>query len=281
MLNSDQQEDIGKARPEEMFSDIDRIRQDGISSRAGLEETKEFISRYREEVDYGKIWSENDPVLFVGERHTVFADKDEIINQMEGLKNLGMTHLALEMIQSTDQYLIDKYVQGELERETLIRLLTYWDKREGMAERYVQMIDKAISLDIKVIGIELPLMDDGSRQKFDQRNKSWASVIANQVNSRDKARVVVFCGASHAGYYPKGDRTNNMLSSNYGIGSKVIDFTGGELTDNENFSIDETISSAASSLGISNDHFMIRNKIDESRPTDIYIHLPQKEKRLY
>lgn len=280
MSNNDQLENIPNARPEEMLSNIDRIRQAGISSRATLEETREFVSRYREEVDYGKLWSKDDPVLFVCERHMFFASKDEIIGQMEGLKDLGMTHLAIEMIRSADQDKIDKYAEGELKREAIIELLIHWNKREGMAEKYVQVIDKAISLGIKVIGIDLPSMDNGDLQDFKKRDENWSHIIANQINSKDKARVLVFCGVNHAAYYPAVDRANNILSSKYGISSKVIDFTSGQLATDAIFSIDEKIDSAASSLGISGDYFMIRGNVSENRPADGYIHLIQKEKRL-
>jgi uncharacterized iron-regulated protein len=101
--------------PKELFAQQPKSPE--LSDDAEVNEISDFIAKHKEIVDYAKLWKKETPVLFIGERHTLTSDKAEIISSLPRLKQLGMTHLAMEMLEEQQQPIVDNYTAGKITRE--------------------------------------------------------------------------------------------------------------------------------------------------------------------
>jgi hypothetical protein len=249
-----------------------------MPSDAGVDDVAECMADSMESVDYSRIWKKDIPVMFVGERHTDLADKDEIIRQLTDLKKQGMTHLAMEMLEEQHQETINGYIKGIVEREEIVSLLKFWDKGPGIVEKYIEMIDAAKSNGIKVVAIEIPMQ---SHSLFsEERDKNWARVIKNIVSSDQDARIMVFCGSGHAAYKISKKNTANEFLNSMGISSVVVKFAGGDDDYSDPCISSEIIGAAAAKIGQQNNKFGLRMNSDKAtRSADYFIHLPQFKRK--
>lgn len=177
-----------------------------------------------ESIDYGKILGDARSV-FISDDHCSFSVKDAFNDALVELSKLRVTDLALEMLSkefdTTNEDAVVKYFEKN------------WEKSPGMAAKYKELFDHAKNLGLRVWGIDI---SDQSYQErslsdtFVERNQQWADLIADRLSSTPDAKVAVFCGSAHSGYYSVGDRANNLLARK-GYKSAVVNYWGGDSND--------------------------------------------------
>lgn len=264
--------------PEQLFAQTQRAE---LSPRAEQKKIVEFIKQHRESVNYEKIWAQDKPVVFVGERHTLKSDKDEIINNLPELKKMGLTHVAMEMLLEEHQPVIDDYFSGKTDQRQLLKIFADgWNKRPGIAEKYMEFVDVLKAHNIQLLGIDLytATAEYGTGEFFKKRNENWARLIAGVIKKDVRAKVLVYNGQSHSGYNMVDDSANEILNNAYNLPSTTVEFAGGQITSDNNFFVDK-IGKAAQNLKIDKTKFGL--PIDaqaEVREADYIIHLPQVEK---
>lgn len=251
-----------------------------LSDDAEIKEISEFIAKHRESVDYAKLWEKETPVLFVGERHTLMSDKDEIIKYLPEFKKLGMTHFAMEMLREDQQKIIDDYLAGKVTRDEVLKIFKDgWDKRPGIPEKYMELFDAAESNGIHILAIDLytDSSEYGTAEFFRKRNANWARIAESALKDKE-ARILFYCGQSHSGYSRVDDSANEILEK-MGIKSKVIEFAGGEVAPRDAHFFVDKVAKTAQTLKIGREKFGLRIKSDDDvRGMDYVIHLPQTEK---
>lgn len=251
-----------------------------LSDDAEVKEISDFIAKHKEVVDYAKLWENETPVLFIGERHTLKSDKDEIIRSLPMLKKLGMTHLAMEMLREEQQQIVDNYLAGKITREKVLEIFKDgWDKGPGIPEKYMELLDAAKSNGMRILAIDLYTASSeySTEEFFRKRNANWAR-IAESVLKDKKAKILFYCGQSHSGYNKVDDSANEILEK-MGIRSKVIEFAGGEVAPEDAYFFVDKVAKAAQGLKVGGEKFGLRVKSDDDvRGMDYVIHLPQVEK---
>lgn len=269
------------ARPE--TEAIEQQEKNKLSYDADIKEITNFITQHRENVDYARLWDNKTQVLFVGERHTLMPDKDELIKSLPHFRDRGMTHLAMEMLQEHHQEVIDDYFSGEIGREKVLEILKkgWQDKGPGIPEKYMEIIDVAKLNNMRVLAIdlstELPNYSPGGF--FRKRNINWARIVKSTLEENEKARILLFCGAAHGGYYEIKDRANQILEG-MGVKSKVIEFSGGEAVKKEDaYSFEKKVAIAAQETETAEERFGLHIDSSAARGADFVIHLPQTETR--
>jgi len=247
-----------------------------LSDDAEIEEISKFINKHKEPINYAELWKKETPVLFIGERHTLKSDKDEIIKSLPEFKKLGVTHLAMEMLQEKQQKIIDDYLAGKVARDKVLKIFKNgWNKGPGIPEKYMELIDAAKSNGIRILAIDLYTKYDTGKF-FRKRNTNWAR-IAEAILKDKKARILFYCGQSHSGYNKVDDSANEILKK-IGIKSKVVEFAGGEIASDDPYFFVDKIAKAAQNLKIDQKKFGLRiNSNDDVRGMDYVIHLPQIE----
>lgn len=252
-----------------------------LSDNADLTEISNYITQHREPVDYTKLWTPDLPVLFVGERHTVKSDKDEIIKNLPTFKQLGMTHLAMEMLLEDQQPLINDYIAGNVKREQVLETcFSSWDRGLGMGEKYMELVDAARMSNINIVAIDLTT-DSGkylTGEFFRKRNNNWARIAGSIIEDK-KAKILFYCGQGHSDYNMIDDSANEILKG-MDIKSKVVEFAGGEVASDDPYVFRDKIGKAAQNLNLGGEKFGLHiNTKDDVRGMDYVIHLPQTEKR--
>lgn len=253
-----------------------------LSDDAEIEEISNFITQHRESVDYAKLWDNETPVLFIGERHDVISDKDELIKNLPNFRKNGngITHIAMEMLEEHHQKIVDDYYDDKIDRERVLEIFKKgWDKGHGIPEKYMEIIDTAKSNGVRVLAIDLytESSDFFTGNFFRERNANWAR-IATQILSEDKeAKILFYCGQSHSGYNEVDDSANEILKG-MGIKSKVIEFAGGEKANNDVHFFTDKVARAAQSINLDREKFGLHiDSGDDVRGSDYIIHLPQIE----
>ena len=120
-------------------------------------------------VDYSRIWGDDVRVICFADRHVPHAFKDEYIRALPELKQLGLTHLAFELLSVDQQPLLDEYfayaAKDATMRSKLVEHFNYvWggdaDDDGGllrMAEKLTRMIDATIEQGVQVVAMEPPM----------------------------------------------------------------------------------------------------------------------------
>lgn len=251
-----------------------------LSDDAGIKEISDFIAQHRETVDYAKLWPKEMPVLFIGERHTVKADKDEIIKNLAVFKKLGMTHFAMEMLREEQQKIVDDYLSGKIDKGKVLDIFKQgWDKGQGIPEKYMELLDVAKSNGMHILAVDVYTASSeyNTAEFFRKRNANWAR-IAESILKDKKARILFYNGQSHSGYNKVHDSANEILES-MGIKSSVVEFAGGEVASDDTYFFVDKVARAAQSLKIGGEKFGFRIKSDDDvRRMDYVVHLPQIEK---
>ena len=251
-----------------------------LSDDANIKEIANFIVYYRESVDYAKLWDNEVPVLFLGERHDVISDKNELIKNLPNFRKNGMTHLAMEMLRESYQGIIDGYINGEIDRGEVLKIFKKgWNKGLGIPEKYMEIIDVAKSNGVRILAIDLYTKSSNyfTSDFFRKRNANWARIAKLILKKNKRARILFYCGQSHSGYNKVDDTANEILES-VGIESKVVEFAGGKIAKGNAYFFTDKIAKAAQSVKLSGEKFSLRiNSDDDVRGSDHIIHLPQIE----
>lgn len=261
-----------------------------LSSTANQSQVTDFVAKHRERVDYSRIWPKDVPIIFFGERHTLSSDHDEVIEHLKELKERhGLTHIALEAINQKDQPALDRYMAGKMSREEFAQYVSRFGPE--MAEKFLQQIDLAKKLGLKVLALDDNTNNSGTpRSSQDDlawriRNDNWARTIDKVLKQHADARVLVFCGSGHSRYtdnHATDISANEILKRQYGRESVVVKFAGGAPGEGERrefIDVGNRTSNAAQQLKVDQERFAVRlNRSELVRDADYVIHLPQIEK---
>jgi hypothetical protein len=223
-----------------------------ICSSQILAEFAQCLASNAHSVDYSKLLDKSTKILVFGEAHAAIAQKQEIIDHMQELANLGFTVLAYESMPSSKQYLITQYKAGTLSREALSEeFRTLWGYNP---EPYVMMIDAALEkhmsivfldTDYEHIDLKKPNWAELERAANVRREAHWVNLMANICKSDKNARIVALIGNAHV------SSIQLQLSQNV-IASKSISLDGGE------FFYDTLVTEAARQSNLQDKRLMIK-----------------------
>jgi uncharacterized iron-regulated protein len=94
-------------------------------------------------------------LYLAGETHIYDDVRSEFTEDLVIFKKSGGVTLALEMIESDKQHLLENYLLEKEESE--LKLFHYLDVRWGYnTESYMDMIEKARELNLKLLAVDLP-----------------------------------------------------------------------------------------------------------------------------
>jgi hypothetical protein len=179
-------------------------------------------------VDYSKILDSNTRILVFGEAHAAIAQKQEIVDHMQELANLGFTVLAYESMPSSKQYLITQYKAGTISREALseeFRILWGYNP-----EPYVMIIDAALAAHMSIVFLDIdyehidlrkPNWAELERAANVRREAHWVNLMANICKSDKNAKIIALIGNAHVS-------SIQLQLSQHVIATKSISLDGGE-----------------------------------------------------
>lgn len=171
------------------------------------------------------------------------------------------------------------------ERESLLRHLKRFEWTPKAVELYLEAVDMAKNLGIKVIGIDMPESErlriwkslntlDVTSRRFataERRDPWMAGVVQTVLDQTANGKVVVYVGGGHA-------RKNTQLSS-----AAAHLQSQGEVVTSVNIigciknASDTEIGRAVGMMGLSDEKFMVP---DVNNNFDWYIHLPEVDNRV-
>ncbi len=157
----------------------------------------------RKSVNYSKIVQPSTRIILFGEvTHNSIAYKKEFITALKVLKKLNFTHIALEMFPSNLNEKLKAYSEkGQYEHVLIKHLQEYWDY-VPKAKLYVDIMKTAKSLNMQIIGLDMPYEDHEKHQCKERvrtncqtsshaaRNQYMVDVITSHVNKG--AKIVAF-----------------------------------------------------------------------------------------
>jgi hypothetical protein len=166
-------------------------------------------------------------VIYFGETHIYPGAKRVLAGLLRTLKTAGVSHLALEMFNSSQQPALDRFLLGQLSLEDLGReLATAWSYETSP---YLELLRAARESGIRIIAIDDRRPEaPGSTfaENFHARDLFMAEKIADLIRREPGARVVAFTGSLHAkcslsrdGSFPS---QSEMLRSKHGISTSCF-----------------------------------------------------------
>ncbi len=135
-------------------------------------------------------------IVLVGDYHALAACQDfaaSLLNQLA--RSERPVVLALEMIFSRDQYVLDQWLHGELSDEELRSALHYNDEWGYDWEPFAKLLHQARKQGCQIYGIDLK--PRGNMRKIGTRDRHAASQIAQIRRAHPEARVLTLFGEAH------------------------------------------------------------------------------------
>jgi uncharacterized iron-regulated protein len=163
----------------------------------------EFIEKEKRSVDYAMLINPDTRVFALGESHLDSTTKEEVENCLTQLKEKGFTHLGLEFFGVEMQQVIEDYIKdkNEKSKEILLEHLRTYSEKD--AELYLKVIEKAIALGIKVIGLDMTQKYKDSYETsqeielLQERNQFMSQRIETILLEDEKYRIIIFTGSGH------------------------------------------------------------------------------------
>lgn len=242
-----------------------------------VDECANYIKSNRQEVDYTKMVPADSRVVSVGENHANPRAKAEFKASLQELKNLGFTHVGMEMLGTDQQQLIDEYVQTGARKNELLEQLKEFQRYRYANVNYLEIIDEAKRLDLKIVALDMPdnLRDD-LKDKGISRDIWMKQTIKTILDSDTNNKIVTFSGRIHMDAW-EGSQTMAGLLREDGVSLTSVNLSGGKQTDGI-----WVVDRAARKAGVDKDRFMLpcQSKLKNTavRPSfDWIIHSPQYE----
>jgi hypothetical protein len=137
-------------------------------------------------------------VIYFGEMHFGQEAKEFMSEHMADLKNQGVGAIGLEMFNSVDQDILDRYLADKATLEEVkTRLIKNWNYESA---GYLKVIAGA-----KAHGLALLALDDRSLgsvgdffKTLQLRDFHMAKIIADAIAARPSLKMAVLCGRMHA-----------------------------------------------------------------------------------
>jgi hypothetical protein len=140
-------------------------------------------------------------VLLVGDYHALAASQDFAASLIGQLTSSQFAQgdrtvvLALEMVFSRDQYVLDEWLRGEISEEELRAGIRYDDEWGYDWEPFVRLLRQAKKFGCPVYGIDL--RPRGNMRKISARDRHAAAQIAQMRRAHPEARVLTLFGEAH------------------------------------------------------------------------------------
>lgn len=216
-----------------------------------------FLQTERKPVDYTQMIPPDTSVVAIGENHGMKGHKIEMLRALDTLRQLGFTHLGMEMVNSAvlDQYL----ATGEGRDELISHLRKHFGYAKETPKLYMDIIDQANKLGFKIVPIDL---------SYDEQKGSLP--IMDILDECPSCKIVTFTGKFHS--TNSGYSMANLLARN---GVKITTTIFMNTYKNQKNTLDQAITQANLTL----ERFMMPNRIfpQWANQSDWLIHLPQTE----
>ena len=137
-------------------------------------------------------------ILLVGDYHALSASQEFASSLLTDLvlTNYGRpVVLALEMVFSRDQYVLDEWLRGELSEDELRAGLHYDDEWGYDWEPFVQLLRQARKYDCPIYGIDLK--PRGNMRRIGARDRHAAAQLAQIRRAHPGAQVITLFGEAH------------------------------------------------------------------------------------
>lgn len=138
----------------------------------------------------------NADVLLVGDYHALAASQEFAASLVSQLAQDGQPLvLALEMVFSRDQFVLDEWLRGEIGEDELRAGLRYDDEWGYDWEPFANLLRQARKHGCEIYGIDLK--PRGNMRKIAARDRHAAAQIAQIRRAHPGARVITFFGEAH------------------------------------------------------------------------------------
>ncbi len=137
-------------------------------------------------------------VVYIGEGHSEITAKEFLKDSLETFKTVGVTHLALEIFNSNRQPELDAYAEGKIPRESIVDILNLEWGWAPLSEYYVDVIDVANELEIKIVAIDGRHLFGGYRREAWKEAEAHMAERIEDILKEPDAKVLAFVGMLHA-----------------------------------------------------------------------------------
>jgi Haem-binding uptake, Tiki superfamily, ChaN len=135
-------------------------------------------------------------VILLGDYHALAASQDFAASLLGQLAQAGRPIvLALEMVFSRDQYILDEWLRGETSEDELRHALRYDDEWGYDWEPFAHLLRQARRFGCPIYGIDLK--PRGNMRKIAGRDRHAAAQIAQIRRAHPEARVLTLFGEAH------------------------------------------------------------------------------------
>ncbi len=197
-----------------------------------------YIRENAQPLNWTSIASHNSQVTYVGENHYAANTKLELAARMQEIRNAGITHFGIEVLDDEVQVLLDAFMKDGSRRAEIQALV----HNDGWGtENYMKVFDAARAAGLRLVSLNLPYdphysIDENVYYRCQEKANSkypctmkqsvciiwdcWmASIINQEVIENPKAKFLVLIGSAHTskGMQPK-------YLSEYGITSHSFNF---------------------------------------------------------
>jgi hypothetical protein len=142
-------------------------------------------------------------IVFIGETHFDRSVKDYLRAHLQDFKEQGFTHLALEMLNASNQHIADNYRTSKGWDEFTVAFEKDW---HWPSETYFAVLTEAARLGLKIVALDgrdvLPEARNGTLaalyESNERRDRFMAERLSDVLRSNPKARILAWTGAMHA-----------------------------------------------------------------------------------
>jgi len=135
-------------------------------------------------------------VLLIGDYHALAASQEFAASLITQLCQDGQpVVVALEMVFSRDQYVLDEWLRGEISEDELRAGIRYDDEWGYEWEPFARLLRQAKKYGCQVYGIDLK--PRGNMRKIHARDRHAAAQIAQIRRAHPGAQVLTFFGEAH------------------------------------------------------------------------------------
>jgi hypothetical protein len=143
-----------------------------------------------------KQYYSNADVLLLGDYHALAASQEFAAALIAQLAQDGHPLvLALEMIFSRDQYVLDEWLRGEINDDELRAGIRYDDEWGYEWEPVIRLLQQARKYGCQIYGIDLK--PRGNMRRITARDRHAAAQIAQIRRAHPEAKVLTFFGEAH------------------------------------------------------------------------------------
>lgn len=201
-----------KPEPEEKSTGVEKLEPKGDTA----------IEKSIEPVNYGEL-AKGKQIVAIGESsHTTIMYKTEMTNSaLTELHSHGFNILALEALNSSEKTkkLLKQYAdtEGEGTQAIFSEVQKHFDQQDLQTKQYINIISKAHSLKMKIIGLDLPkekqnkYIDEAEKRR--QRDSNMFETIKEVLDKEPEAKIVTYTGDSHVKNSP--ETMGGMLKQTY------------------------------------------------------------------